>query len=292
MTAPSDPAADWYPDPLDRGAYRYWDGAHWTEWIADGGESRPDPSGLPDDLPAPTIFAPPSPGTAAAAVPGAQPSAMQRYRSISGLATALTWLLGAAIVSAAALAIACVNRLSKVNAFEDNGTVSALNDLDDADDVVSAMASILGAISLAIFVVFIVYLYRASKNTELWDTTPRTWTPGWTIAGWFIPIANFVIPALVVSDIWRRTPEPSPNPEYGRRDSTGIVWLWWVPFVIGYIGSRLDIDPDTFSAARSQDWINIVASIVLAASAIPLIAIVRTLARRQQRTAFPSAPPV
>ena len=83
------------------------------------------------------------------------------------------------------------------------------------------MASILGVISLAIFVVFIVYLYRASKNTELWDTTPRTWTPGWTIGGWFIPIANFVIPALVVSDSWRRTPEPPPNPDYVRRNSTG-----------------------------------------------------------------------
>ena len=290
MTGPLPPAADWYPDPLDRGAYRYWNGEHWTEWIAEDGESREDPLHLPEDLPAPTIFAPPSPGTAAAR-PGAQPFAMQRYRSLAGLATALTWLLGAAIVSALALAIACANRLSKVNAFEDNGTVSALSDLDDADDVVSAMASVLGVISLAILVVYIVYTWRASKNTELWDSSPRTWTPGWTIAGWFIPIANFVIPGLVMSDLWQRTPEPSPNPEYGRRNSTGIIWFWWVAFVIGYVGSRLDIDPDTLSAARSQDWINIVASIVLAASAIPLIAIVRTLARRQQRIAFPSEPP-
>ena len=175
-----------------------------------------------------------------------------------------------------------------MNAFDDNPTLSAVSDIDDADDVVSAMVSILGVISLAIFVVFIVYLWRASKNTELWDTSPRTWTPGWTIAGWFIPIADFVIPALVVSDIWRRTPEPRPSPDRAPRNSTGIIWLWWVPFLIGYIGSRLDIDPDTISAARSQDWINIVASILLAVSAVPLINIVRTLARRQQHTAFPA----
>ena len=137
---------------------------------------------MPEDLPAPTIFAPPSPGTVAAmpmpSDAGAPPFAMQRYRSLAGLATALTWLLGASIVSALALAIACANRLSKVNAFEDNPTLTAVSDIDDADDVVSAMVSILGVISLTIFVVFIVYLYRASKNTELWDTTPRTWTPG------------------------------------------------------------------------------------------------------------------
>src|SRR6185295_11237615 len=94
MTAPLPPAADWYPDPLGRGAYRYWDGGRWTQWIADGGESRPDTFDLPGDLPAPTIFAPPSPGTVAAmpsgmpgGMRGAPPFAMQRYRSLAGLAT-------------------------------------------------------------------------------------------------------------------------------------------------------------------------------------------------------------
>ena len=287
MTAPLPPAADWYPDPVGRGAYRYWDGDRWTGWIADGGASRPDTLDMPAGLPAPTLLAPPSPGTVAP-MPTTRPPDQLRYRSLAGLTTALTWLLGASILSALALAIACGNRLSKVNAFDDNRSFSTLSDVSDADDLVSAMASILGVITIAIFVVFIVYLYRASKNTELWDTRSRTWTPGWTIAGWFIPLANFVIPALVVADIWRRTPEPASGREGGRSNSAGIVWLWWVLFVIGFVGSRLDIDPDTLDAARAQDWINIVASLMLAASAIPLIVIVRTLARRQQQTAFPS----
>ena len=55
---------------------------------------------------------------------------MQRYRSIAGLATTLTWLLGASIVSTLALAAACGNRLSKVNAFDDNRTLTAFSDLD------------------------------------------------------------------------------------------------------------------------------------------------------------------
>jgi hypothetical protein len=291
VTAPLHPAADWYPDPLARGAYRYWDGERWTQWIAEGGVSRPDTFDLPVGLPGPTLLAPPSPGTAAP-LPATRPFDQLRYRSLAGLTTALTWLLGASVLSALALAIACGNRLSKINAFDDNRTFSALSDVDDADDLVSAMASILGVITIAIFIVFIVYLYRASKNTELWDTSSRTWTPGWTIAGWFIPLANFVIPALVVSDSWRRTPEPASSRNGGPSNSTGIVWVWWVLFVVGFVGSRLDIDPDTLNAARAQDWINIVASLMLAASAISLIVIVRTLARRQQETAFPSAQPV
>ena len=111
-------------------------------------------------------------------MPSGRPLDFLRYRSLAGLATALTWLLGASIVSALALAVACGYRMSKVNAFDDNRTLSALSDVDDADDLVSAMASILGIITLAIFVVFIVFLYRASKNTELWNIMSRTWTPG------------------------------------------------------------------------------------------------------------------
>jgi hypothetical protein len=160
--------------------------------------------------------------------PTARPSDALRYRSLAGLTTALTWLLGASILSALALAIACGNRLSKVNAFDDNRTLSTLSDVSDADDLVSAMASILGVITIAIFIVFIVDTYRASKNTELWDTTSRTWTTRIAIAGWFIPLANFVFPArgqqYLASDAGTGL-----ECEGGRSNSTGIVWLWWVP---------------------------------------------------------------
>ncbi|HEY5472027.1 MAG TPA: DUF2510 domain-containing protein [Candidatus Limnocylindrales bacterium] len=36
------PAADWYPDPSDRHELRYWDGAAWTDHVADGGQMSVD----------------------------------------------------------------------------------------------------------------------------------------------------------------------------------------------------------------------------------------------------------
>jgi uncharacterized protein (AIM24 family) len=39
----ADAPADWYPDPLGRHEYRYWDGAQWTEHVADAGEASVDP---------------------------------------------------------------------------------------------------------------------------------------------------------------------------------------------------------------------------------------------------------
>lgn len=37
-------AADWYPDPIGRHQYRYWDGASWTQHVADNGKAGLDPT--------------------------------------------------------------------------------------------------------------------------------------------------------------------------------------------------------------------------------------------------------
>ena len=35
--------AGWYPDPMARHEYRYWDGARWTDEVADQGSATLDP---------------------------------------------------------------------------------------------------------------------------------------------------------------------------------------------------------------------------------------------------------
>jgi Protein of unknown function (DUF2510) len=41
------PAPGWHPDPTTRHQYRYWDGARWTDDVADGGVASTDPLGDP-----------------------------------------------------------------------------------------------------------------------------------------------------------------------------------------------------------------------------------------------------
>ena len=69
MTAPQNPAR-WAPDPLGRHQYRYWDGAQWTEHVADDGAVGTDPP-LPDPTPAATADVPPE--AAGYAAPTAAP---------------------------------------------------------------------------------------------------------------------------------------------------------------------------------------------------------------------------
>jgi len=40
---PSNPAADWYPDPGGKHEHRFWDGTRWTDQVADHGRQSVDP---------------------------------------------------------------------------------------------------------------------------------------------------------------------------------------------------------------------------------------------------------
>jgi uncharacterized RDD family membrane protein YckC len=42
-TAVTQPGPGWWPDPTRRHLYRYWNGAQWTDHVADGGPTRTDP---------------------------------------------------------------------------------------------------------------------------------------------------------------------------------------------------------------------------------------------------------
>ena len=61
------------------------------------------------------------------------------------------------------------------------------------------------AITGVLFVVWFFQTYRAAASR---GATFRTWASGWTIGGWFIPLANFVIPKLVMNEVDRMS-----NPE-------------------------------------------------------------------------------
>ena len=107
----------WNRDPYGRHEVRYYDGTSWTEHVSDQGIQGIDPPvGTP--LPPPSSFAPapsyapaptfPPPGMSSLPASGFAPG--MRYRSIHGLAVALTWLLGVAAVAALPMSGAFLHR--------------------------------------------------------------------------------------------------------------------------------------------------------------------------------------
>jgi hypothetical protein len=136
------------------------------------------------------------------------------------------------MAGAALSVIAYIQRAVLVGDVLDGEPVTK-NEADDADAFVGATG-----LSMLVFVaagiVFMVWLHRARKNVEWFAPPPHgKLAAGWAIGGWFVPVANLVLPKLVVDDVWRGS-EPTGAPAAQRSGRTTIL-MWWLLFVVSEV---------------------------------------------------------
>lgn len=83
----------------------------------------------------------------------------------------------------------------------------------------------------------IIWFYRVRDNLDAFAGSAPELRTGWAIGGWFVPLANLVIPFRVMADVARVSLFRSGTP--------GLVWAWWLPFVVylwgGQAVSRYDL---------------------------------------------------
>jgi hypothetical protein len=212
-----------------------------------------------------------------------------RWRPLSGLASALTILFTLDAVAGLFGIAAIANRLNVINDFE-NGNFGSdiLKRAQDADDLANAAAAILGVLGLATAVVFIIWMWRAAKNNEaLGRMNPRL-GPGWSIGGWFIPIANLVIPILIMQDLWRGSDPTVARGDPGWRTSrgSGLIGWWWAAFLVGSIRVFANSDSadskNSLSDIKSSNRVAIVGLAAHVIAAVLAISLVRKLTARQE----------
>jgi hypothetical protein len=211
----------------------------------------------------------------------------RQFRALNGLTVALTWLLGSAALVALGIALASWRRHGVLDQVQ-RGDSPSRETLRGADFLVNGMSGLFGLLSLAILVTLIVFLWRAAANTRLWQGGNPRFRVGWTIAAWFIPIANLVLPAMVVQDIWDRSPNLDSMGHRHREPSTVIGW-WWVTWIASYLLRSLGGTPgdssDTVTELSSGDMLRAIGAVLAIVAAGLLIVVVRRLTERQERLA-------
>jgi hypothetical protein len=261
--------------------------------------SQPPPPPPPESdpqIPAPPPPAPP-PGYyaesgAEPSPPGGAPAAYAppaRWRNLRGLTTALTWLFSAHIALTVVLIIGVFNHLRVLGDKEIGGLVLDTDAVNDANSLPAAMIVLSGLVGLATFVLLIIWLYRAAKNNEaLGRQNPRL-GPGWAIGGWFIPIAWWVIPFIVLDDVWRGSDPSIPrgDPNWRRSSTMGAIWAWLVTAVIFTIPSVVasstgDVRADEPEKVRRDDILRIIGAVGAIVAAALAIVVTRRIAARQE----------
>ncbi|WP_421117854.1 DUF4328 domain-containing protein [Aquihabitans daechungensis] len=198
MTAPlpPTPAPGWYPDPWYPGVVRWFDGAQWTDHAA--------PSGGPG------------------------PGSTDTYDGDKGDSTARLagYVFVARGVTAGFQAVAGALLFSRV--WDDFR--AALDDPERADSAtfggfttLSLVSQALSLVTFAALVFLCIWSFRATRNARALGLR-TTFSPGWSVAGWIIPLANWVMPYLSVRDLF-------PEGSEGRRQAGA----WWACEITGVV---------------------------------------------------------
>lgn len=162
-----------------------------------------------------------------------------------------------------------------------------------ADSFVDTTDIVLSVAVLVLAPCFIVWLWRAAKNQQALGRKPERLGSGWAIGGWFIPLANFVIPVLVVQDLWRGSDVAiaARDPRWRIADRSWLVGWWWGLFLVAlFAGSGTDADRfgQDLSEARGANFLALIAMVLLFASSVLGSLVARRLGVRQEgcRAAF------
>lgn len=146
-----------------------------------------------------------------------------RTYPVRGIGVATVMALGATLVCLAAggvLPLVAAATARRAQAGDDVGLLNQATMLDSL-----SVAPFLGAL-LVTGVLVMIWLYRARRNLDAMPVPAPGLRAGWAVGGWFVPLANLVVPARVMASVVRCSLP-------GARRMPALVWLWWITYVGG-----------------------------------------------------------
>ncbi|MGW6708353.1 DUF4328 domain-containing protein [Streptomyces sp. NPDC054956] len=148
----------------------------------------------------------------------------------TGLTVALSFAAGLALFSAG---VDFYARGLMADLVADPASVEqdSLELVDSLQSVVASGAKLLG---LGLIVVSIMWFHLVRRNGQVFRPDGFSQSAGWAIGGWFVPIANFVLPYRVALETWEASAQNRSDGSY-RRISSAPVTAWWVVFVISRV---------------------------------------------------------
>ena len=229
------------------------------------------------------------------------------WRPTRQLATWLTWLFAVQAVLQLANVFVVDNAEIYVrwhDAFDallDGRDRTAQRIFDDNPGQSSGLSSLAGFIGIAALVLLIVWMWRSAHNARALGRTGARLSPGWAIGAWFIPFANFVIPVLIMQDLWRgATPStPRGDPTWRSAKGSWLIGVWWAAWLVSLLrfgASNAGLhDAASLDDIQNSNTVALVGVVATAIAAVLAAFVVWTLSRRQldtlraQRAAYDAA---
>jgi hypothetical protein len=151
-----------------------------------------------------------------------------------------------------------------------------------------------GALQLAAAVIVIIWMYRMAWNHRALHRG-GTWGPPWAIAGWFLPPIVYVIPTLMLHELWKASdPEVPVGGDWRSRHASPLPVVWFLLYTAGPVislasqsGGFLDqlrgSEETIAEAITGGQTVDIIVVALTVASAIAFVMLVRQLTARHTR---------
>ncbi|MCY0946129.1 DUF4328 domain-containing protein [Streptomyces antarcticus] len=249
--------------------------------------SPPHPQPYPEPGPAPDGIPPQDHAYPGGPFHAAPPAPQGVLRSPTGLATALTWLLGAAVAVHLFSAGAGAYEQSWMRGFAGD------THFDDLELGLSpALTMLAGAFQLLTLlptvVVFIIWFHRVRSNGGIFRPDAFTLGRGWAIGAWFVPAANCVLPFLIARQTWRASTQRGPDGS-DRTAPAPLLTSWWVVWVlsaiVGRVFSRIYMAAETVDELLAAGLLGITADLGTMTAGVLAILFVRRLTAMQNTVA-------
>ncbi|HEX5938576.1 MAG TPA: DUF4328 domain-containing protein [Actinomycetota bacterium] len=209
-------------------------------------------------------------------------SAARPFRSARSLGTAVIVLLA---LNVAVLGVLAVFRLLE-QALVSRARRGELVSLDEAlrsDDRIVAAAVTWIVVLILTGIVWVVWQHRSQSNLRAIGRRDLTYTPGWAVGWWLIPIANLWMPFKTVRELWKASGRER---EWSRSATWPVLGWWWAAWlaqaVVGRIAAAMLNEAESVAAVATGSRFALLTVLLTIAAAVFAIVVVRSIVARQE----------
>ncbi|WP_420452739.1 DUF4328 domain-containing protein [Ilumatobacter sp.] len=265
--------------------------------------SSPQPSSPQPSSPQPTSSQPtssppppPPPEPAAPAEYTAYDTGVAGERSTARIGPAARWTVRLVAAAGVASVVSTVVRIAvdvrAADLLAGRVEAAAFDDLFASAQLVSAAAGVIG---LAAAVLTVVWMFRVATNLRSLGRR-TTWHPSFSVFGWMLPPFGFLVPLLVVREMWKAS-DPAiglGSQRWRAGRATPLAHAWFVLYgvvpaiiTVATLSSVLEatLEPDRSSLERAEavtstSSLTVVDGAATALAALAWVLLVRRLTAR------------
>lgn len=219
------------------------------------------------------------------------------WRRVGGLSTAVVVSTIVAGISGVVATFVSASASTDAERFLAGGGLTEA-EFEDVLVPVNSMQLLVTAATLTTAVLSIIWMYRIATNVRAAGRS-TTWHPAFAIFGWFLPPGMlYVIPFLVLRELWKGSDSSPEARDDGWRRSTDnpILWVWFalyglvtaaffaVQIASGDLAAIADPDITTVAEGlRDIGALTWLSTFVTLAAAVAWVLFVRQLTERHRR---------